>query len=62
MQLKSHVLQPLLLGRGVKLHPLAVVWNAGYTDRPSVRRSAREVAAPDRVARARGGGVVRVVP
>ena len=25
MQLESHVLQPLLLGRAVKLHPLAVV-------------------------------------
>jgi len=25
MQLESHILQPLLLGRAVKLHPLAVV-------------------------------------
>jgi predicted PurR-regulated permease PerM len=25
MQLEGHVLQPLLLGRAVKLHPLAVI-------------------------------------
>jgi putative heme transporter len=29
MQLESHVLQPLLLGRAVKLHPLAVVLSIG---------------------------------